>query len=309
MPILALQNANYNPMSPTSRINSIQPTQPLTSFSSLSCDVPLEMHSFSLDTLCPENPKYFARNISLPCTSQNSVTSQEYSVNHPGAVKFKEDENYPKNKQWTDFSYGIAENTSYPSSANLNEQYNFASGIKNSNFESHISEHSYLVASSSEGKNACKIPNTIRASEARLNCKKNPEDKTFGRKARALKKKMDVPQKMKKPSYKCSKCQFIFRRKDYLESHERCHNVEKLYVCKFCDKAFTESGILVKHIRSHTGEKPYTCSKCSKTYSQNFTLKRHMLKHIDEDRCKCDSCDDEFSSEESLGGHKSRKNK
>ncbi|GIZ04534.1 hypothetical protein CEXT_267771 [Caerostris extrusa] len=70
---------------------------------------------------------------------------------------------------------------------------------------------------------------------------------------------MDVPQKMKKPLYEYSKCPMIFRRKDYLESHERCHNVEKPYVCNFCDKAFTPSDRLGDHIRTHTGEKPYSC--------------------------------------------------
>ncbi|GIY99551.1 hypothetical protein CEXT_91351 [Caerostris extrusa] len=146
-------------------------------------------------------------------------------------------------------------------------------------------------------------------SESSVNCEKISKDKSLGRKACILKKKMDVPQKMKKPSYKCSKCLFIFKRKDYLDSHERCHSVEKPYVCSFCDKAFTQSGHLGEHIRSHSGEKPYTCSKCSKTYSENRDLKHHMLKHADEERCKCYYCGDEFSSEESLGGHKCRKDK
>ncbi|GIY99546.1 hypothetical protein CEXT_91311 [Caerostris extrusa] len=96
MPVLSIQNANYNPMIPTSRINSVQQTQPLASFASLSCDVPLEINSFSTDTLCAnkeestinrtetEYPKYFTSHFSLPSTSQNSEMSQEYLVNNPG---------------------------------------------------------------------------------------------------------------------------------------------------------------------------------------------------------------------------------
>ncbi|GIY78238.1 hypothetical protein CEXT_631791 [Caerostris extrusa] len=258
MPVLAIQNANYNRMNPTSRINCIQQTQPLASFSSLSCDVPLETSSYSMDTLYPnkeegtlnhtetENPKYFASHFSLPCTSQNTVTYQEYRVNSPCSVKFKEDENYPKNKQWTDFSYGLAENISYNSRASQIHQHNFESGIKNSKIECHTWEHSNFVTSLSENKNACKISNTISASEVSGNLKKISEDKTFCRKACAL-KKLDVPQKPK-TSYNCSKCPMTFRRKDYHESHECCHNVEKPYVCNFCDKAFSTCRNLGVHI-------------------------------------------------------------
>ncbi|GIY78777.1 hypothetical protein CEXT_628501 [Caerostris extrusa] len=243
-----------------------------------------------VDTLCAnkeestlnrtdtENLKYYTKQFSLPSTSQNSMMSQEYRVSNPGAVKFKEDDNYPKNKQWTGFSYGISENTSYPSSATHIHQHNFGGGIKNSDIESHTWGHSNLVATSSENKNACIIPNTMSASEVSEKCKKNSADKTFGRNAFTLKKKMEVPQKMNS-LYECSKCPMTFRRKDYLESHERCHNVEKPYVCKFCDKAFTQSGALVKHVRSHTGEKPYSCTECSKSFVTGDDLKRHVRTH------------------------------
>ncbi|GIY98914.1 hypothetical protein CEXT_228511 [Caerostris extrusa] len=64
-------------MIPTSGINSIQPTQQLASFVSLSSDIPLEIRSFSMDTLCTnkeestlnrtetENPKCFASHFSF----------------------------------------------------------------------------------------------------------------------------------------------------------------------------------------------------------------------------------------------------
>ncbi|GIZ04533.1 hypothetical protein CEXT_267761 [Caerostris extrusa] len=53
MPIVASQNANFNPMIPTCQNSVTQPTQPLASFASLSSDVHLEMLSFSMDTLYP----------------------------------------------------------------------------------------------------------------------------------------------------------------------------------------------------------------------------------------------------------------
>ncbi|GIX68273.1 hypothetical protein CDAR_581101 [Caerostris darwini] len=152
MPILSIQNAN-NPMIPTSGINFIQPTQQLASFVSLSSDIPLEIRSFSMDTLCTnkestlnrtetQNPKGFASHFSLPCTSQNS-----------------------------------AENISFTSRATQTDQDNSLGEIKISNIESHTWEHS--VTSSSENKNACKISNTIAASEVSVNCNKNSADKSF----------------------------------------------------------------------------------------------------------------------------------
>ncbi|GIY16473.1 hypothetical protein CEXT_423021 [Caerostris extrusa] len=148
---------------------------------------------------------------------------------------------------------------------------------------------------------------------------------------------VDAPQKPKYSFHKCSKCPIKFRRKDYLESHERVHNPEKPYVCNFCDKAFINTGRLITHIRAHTGEKPFSCdkcgkcfpdkdnwrvhlrthtgekpfacNKCNKRYSKNFDLKHHMHKHTEEERRKCYSCGEEFSSEESLRAHKCRKSK
>ncbi|GIY47092.1 hypothetical protein CDAR_455371 [Caerostris darwini] len=152
------------------------------------------------------------------------------------------------------------------------------------------------------------ISNTSLPSTSSVNCEKISKDKSLGGTACTF-KDMDAPQKTKNPLHKCSKCPMIFRRKDYLESHERIHNVNKPYVCNFCDKTFTQSGHLGVHIRAHTGEKPYACNKCNKRYFQNSDLKRHMRKHAGEERRKCDSCGEEISSEESLGAHKSRKNK
>ncbi|GIY78775.1 hypothetical protein CEXT_628481 [Caerostris extrusa] len=179
------------------------------------------------------------------------------------------------------------------------------------------------------------ISDTALPSASSVNCEQISEVKSLGRTCTF--KDVDAPQKTKNPFHKCSKCPIKFRRKDYLESHERVHNPEKPYVCNFCDKAFINSGRLITHIRTHTGEKPFSCdkcgkcfpdkdnwrvhlrthtgekpfacNKCNKRYSKNLDLKHHMLKHTEEERRKCDSCGAEFSSKESLGAHKCRKRK
>ncbi|GIY29830.1 hypothetical protein CEXT_437311 [Caerostris extrusa] len=88
---------------------------------------------------------------------------------------------------------------------------------------------------------------------------------------------LDAP--LKKPRrnlYACSKCPKQFLRKDYLESHERHHNVERPYACHFCDSAFTQSFILSDHIRTHTGEKPYECMHCGKCFAHRTARSRHV---------------------------------
>ncbi|GIY13456.1 hypothetical protein CDAR_193231 [Caerostris darwini] len=315
MPILSIQNPN-NPMIQTSGINSIQPTQQLSSFASLSCDFPLDRPSFYMDTRCSnkqestlnrtetENPKYSAGHFSLPCISQKSVTSQEYHINNPGAVKIEKGKNYPKNKQLTDFSYAIAENISYTSNAKQIHQRNFGGEIKNNNIQSHTWEHLNFVTGPCENKNACTSCVGNLAREVGVNCKKNLEDESFGRKACTLKKKMDVPHKTKKTSYKCSKCPMRSRRKVYLDSHECCHNIEKTYVCSFCDKAFTQSGNLGVHIRTHTGEKPYSCTNCSKSFAKSSDLKRHIRSiHRHEKPYSCNQCGKCFADSGNLSRH------
>ncbi|GIY98911.1 hypothetical protein CEXT_228491 [Caerostris extrusa] len=82
------------------------------------------------------------------------------------------------------------------------------------------------------------ISNTALPSASSVNCEQISEDKSLERTSYAF-KDMDAPQKPKNPLHKCSKCPMVFRRKDYLESHERVHNVEKPKILKFsCDFTF-----------------------------------------------------------------------
>ncbi|GIY30284.1 hypothetical protein CDAR_583931 [Caerostris darwini] len=178
------------------------------------------------------------------------------------------------------------------------------------------------------------IFNTTHPSASSVNCEQISKVKSLGRTACTF-KDVDAPQNTKYSLHKCSKCPMKFKRKDYLESHERVHNVEKPYVCSFCDKAFARGDALGRHIRTHTGEKPYACTECgkcfadnnnlrvhirthtferpyacntcSKRYTSNGSLKYHMLEHAEEEISKCNSCGTELSSEESLGAHKCRK--
>ncbi|GIZ01561.1 hypothetical protein CEXT_182051 [Caerostris extrusa] len=85
------------------------------------------------------------------------------------------------------------------------------------------------------------ISNTILPSASSVNCEQNTEEKILDLNTGVCEQKADEPQKTKNTLHKCSRCPMKFKRKDYLESHERVHNVEKPYVCNFCDKVFSNA--------------------------------------------------------------------
>ncbi|GIY78232.1 hypothetical protein CEXT_631761, partial [Caerostris extrusa] len=135
-----------------------------------------------------------------------------------------------------------------------------------------------------------------------VNCEKNSEEKSLGRTSCTF-QNTDAPQKTKNHLHESSKCSMEFRQKDYLHSHERCHNVEKSYICSFCDKAFTRSDNLDVHIRTHTGEKPYVCNFCNKAFTRSDGLRKHIRTHTGEKPYVCNFCNKAFTRTDALGVH------
>ncbi|GIX68133.1 hypothetical protein CDAR_203621 [Caerostris darwini] len=193
------------------------------------------------------------------------------------AVKINEDKNTSKNKHGTNFSYGMDDSVSYISSTIQTQQRNSGCGIIYSHADPRAWEYSWPVAYSSETYNASNISTSTTAKESSVNCKEPSPDKPLSGNSSMFKTHLDAPlKKPKKKLYLCSKCLKQFYRKEYLESHERHHDVERPYVCHYCDRTFTRSFYMREHIRTHTDEDTYECMHCGKCFFHRSSLKRHV---------------------------------
>ncbi|GIY76671.1 hypothetical protein CDAR_116461 [Caerostris darwini] len=288
-PILGTQNAQYNPMDPIPQIDSLHQTESFSSFDPFICDIHSKNRSISGNSLWGNresnilnlyetgNPNYFTDYISLPSTSQVSMQNRESHAAKLCAVKINEDKNTSKNKHGTDFSYGISDSVSYTSSTIQTQQSNFGSGIINSNTEPSAWEYSSPVTYSSETYNARNISTTTTAKESTVDCNEHSPDKMLNRNSSVFKQNLDTPPgKPRRNTYSCSKCPKLFYRKDYLESHERHHDVERPYACHYCGRTYTQSYHLRDHIRTHTGEKPYECMHCGKRFADCSSRSYHI---------------------------------
>ncbi|GIY64567.1 hypothetical protein CDAR_369631 [Caerostris darwini] len=269
------QNTSKNLNPPTT---SIEETE-TSSFTILTCDDPSDNLLLSTNSLCSsregnisntsetEKPNYIIDAISLPSTSHDSKENQEYRVINVDALKFKQDENSPKHKEFADFSCGTAENFSNPSNETQILQYNFGIGINSNKIEARASERSGLVNCSSESHKACNISTTSLVNERHSTYKNHQEDMIFNRNANSA-------NNLNSPSGNAEKRlnKYCKDRKSYLQQTEH--------------PEFRNRSTVSRH------------------YSKNFDLKRHILNHAGEEASKCDSCGEEFSSEESLGAHK-----
>lgn len=58
-----------------------------------------------------------------------------------------------------------------------------------------------------------------------------------------------------------------------MESHKK---VARTYKCSYCDYIFRRQSHLTRHILIHTGEKPFECKQCDERFSRSDKLKLHV---------------------------------
>nr|XP_033770725.1 zinc finger and BTB domain-containing protein 26-like [Geotrypetes seraphini] len=101
-------------------------------------------------------------------------------------------------------------------------------------------------------------------------------------------------------SYRCPRCENVFRHLGAFMSHVREH---KLFLCLRCGKVFTQKSNLTRHSRVHTGYKPFQCAVCHKSFTQNATLQDHLNLHNGIKPHKCNYCDVHFTHKPGLRRH------
>ncbi|GIY34785.1 hypothetical protein CDAR_46761 [Caerostris darwini] len=284
-PISSIQNAQYSTSNPIHPTNSVEQNETFP-FEISTCDDPLENLPFGTNSFYrnqeenfPEinNPNNIADYISLPSTSFSfSVENQASRVFNIDAIKFKEDDGNPENKQWTHFSFGVAENISYPSSATQIEQHNFGGDKKGRIRDVRAFEYSSLVTCSSESRETSNISTPTTAKESNATYKNRPEDMIFSRNVNSSEDLATPSGNTSKQFYKGGKDGKAFSPPtDDHEFRERSPTVAKIYKCQFCDKMYASTSSLNIHVRNHTGEKPFKCTKCGKCFTRNSILRDH----------------------------------
>uniref|UniRef100_A0AAY5E8G3 Zinc finger protein 648 n=1 Tax=Electrophorus electricus TaxID=8005 RepID=A0AAY5E8G3_ELEEL len=104
--------------------------------------------------------------------------------------------------------------------------------------------------------------------------------------------------------YKCTFCNWAFKKSSNLLSHMDTHSGLKPHICDLCGKAYTWSSDHRKHIRTHTGEKPYVCSECGKEFVRSSDLRKHERNlHGNDKPFPCTTCGKTFNRPLSLMRH------
>nr|XP_040039495.1 zinc finger protein 648 [Gasterosteus aculeatus aculeatus] len=130
--------------------------------------------------------------------------------------------------------------------------------------------------------------------------KKRQDDK-IPRLLVAMKKRNEVDKEHR--PFKCTHCNWAFKKFCNLQSHLQTHTGLKPHVCDICGKAYSHQGTLQQHKRLHTGERPYHCPFCVKTYIWSSDYRKHIRTHTGEKPYACDTCGKDFIRSSDLRKH------
>ncbi|XP_020354975.2 zinc finger protein 648, partial [Oncorhynchus kisutch] len=119
----------------------------------------------------------------------------------------------------------------------------------------------------------------------------------------AAMKKRGVEGDTENRPYKCTHCNWAFKKSSNLQSHLDTHSGLKPHICDLCGKAYSHQGTLQQHKRLHTGERPYHCPFCEKTYIWSSDYRKHIRTHTGEKPYVCETCSKDFVRSSDLRKH------
>ncbi|XP_039668459.1 zinc finger protein 501 [Perca fluviatilis] len=130
---------------------------------------------------------------------------------------------------------------------------------------------------------------------------KTCEDDKISRLLVAMKKRGGVDKEHR--PFKCTHCNWAFKKLSNLQSHLQTHTGLKPHVCDICGKAYSHQGTLQQHKHLHTGDRPYHCPFCVKTYIWSSDYRKHIRTHTGEKPYVCDTCGKDFIRSSDLRKH------
>ncbi|XP_023272276.1 zinc finger protein 648-like [Seriola lalandi dorsalis] len=149
------------------------------------------------------------------------------------------------------------------------------------------------------GRNKTKKKN-VNSPSVKKSLKKHDNDK-IPRLLEAMKKRSGVDTEHR--PFKCTHCDWAFKKLCNLQSHLQTHSGLKPHVCDICGKSYSHQGTLQQHKRLHTGERPYHCPFCVKTYIWSSDYRKHIRTHTGEKPYVCDTCGKDFIRSSDLRKH------
>nr|XP_054748178.1 uncharacterized protein LOC129253775 [Lytechinus pictus] len=82
------------------------------------------------------------------------------------------------------------------------------------------------------------------------------------------------------PTYSCTECDYVGRKKSSLDYHMRIHTENRQFKCHICPYASKTKNNLLLHIRTHEGMQPLKCPECDFRGATNKIISEHvMCKH------------------------------
>lgn len=96
--------------------------------------------------------------------------------------------------------------------------------------------------------------------------------------SRPVRKRLPVRRiKLKRTSFPCTECTFVFKQANHLKQHIRAvHLLIRPFICSECSRSFAKKHDMETHFAAvHDKERKFNCRFCHKRFSKRYNMARH----------------------------------